>query len=94
MPNWELQTADASVILLLMENLFERCEAASNHLYGKEQLHHSFTIFLYEVAAQSAKYTQTAINKLTRKGDLEVRFADPVSKHVRKHRKVQFMRVY
>lgn len=89
-PNWQLQSEDASVILGLMENLFARCEAASAHLYGKEQLYHSFAIFLYEVAAQSAKYAKSAINKLTRKEDLVVRFADLVSKHVRNERKVQF----
>ncbi len=90
MPHWELQTGDASAILSLMENLFERCEAASAHPYGKEQLYHVFAIFLYEVAAQSAKYAQPTINKLTRKEDLVLRFADLVSKHVREDRKVQF----
>lgn len=89
-PNWELQQADASVVLALMENLFCRCEAAHAHLYGKEQLYHSFAIFMYEVAAQSARYAQLAVNKLTRKEDLVVRFANLVSKHVRDQRKVQF----
>lgn len=73
-----------------MENLFERCELAPTHLYGKEQLYHAFAIFLYEVAAQSAKYAQPTISKLTRKEDLVVRFADLVSKNIREHRKVQF----
>jgi AraC-like DNA-binding protein len=89
-PNWQLHAKDAAIISSLMENLFARCSTVSAHLYGKEQLYHTFAIFLYEVAAQSAKYADMPISKLTRKEDLVVRFADLVSKNVRDERKVQF----
>lgn len=89
-PNWQLQPGDAATIENLMMNLFVRCESAKAQQYGKEQLYHSFAIFLYEIAAQSTKYAHQSINKLTRKEDLVVRFADLVSKHVRDQRKVHF----
>ena len=75
-PNWELSPEDASTMLSTMDHLFQRCAASNNHLYGKEQLYHAFAIFLYEVASNSVKYGQPLIDKLTRKEDLVVRFAD------------------
>lgn len=89
-PSWELSREDASTMQVTMDHLFQRCASFNDHLYGKEQLYHTFAIFLYEVASNSVKYGQPLINKLTRKEDLVVRFADLVSKHVREQRKVQF----
>ncbi|WP_333820831.1 helix-turn-helix domain-containing protein [Ohtaekwangia sp.] len=89
-PSWELSPEDASNMLSVMDHLFWRCGAFDVHRYGKEQLHHTFAIFLYEVASNNIKYGQPLIDKLTRKEDLVIRFADLVSKHVREQRKVQF----
>jgi AraC-like DNA-binding protein len=89
-PSWELSPEDASNMLSAMDHLFWRCGAADVHRYGKEQLYHTFAIFLYEVASSNVKYGQPLIDKLTRKEDLVIRFADLVSKHVREQRKVQF----
>jgi len=89
-PRWDLNVEDASTMEIMMDSLFQRCAAINDHVYGKEQLHHAFAIFLYEVAANSTKYGQPLITKLTRKEDLVVRFADLVAKHVRENRKVQF----
>lgn len=89
-PNWQLQASDAKGLEALMSELFRRCQIATVQMFGKEQLYHSFAIFLYEVAALSAKYANLSMSKLTRKEDLVIRFADLVNKHVRQERKVQY----
>lgn len=89
-PSWQLSPGDAATMRMAMDHLFQRCASCNDHLYGKEQLYHTFAILLFEVASSSVKYGQPPINKLTRKEDLVVRFADLVSKHVREQRKVQF----
>lgn len=88
-PNWELEPVDGKVIEKNMRELFKRCEL-SGRPFGKEQLNHTFLAFLYEIAAQGQKYSPPLIGHLTRKEELVIRFADLVSNHFHRERKVRF----
>jgi len=88
-PVWNLDVADAVVLQKMIRDLVSRCQTATSRAFGKEQLHHTFFVFMYEMAALSQKYAPHVLTNISRKEELVIRFAELVTLHFRDHRTVQ-----
>jgi AraC family transcriptional regulator, transcriptional activator of pobA len=88
-PVWSLQADDAKALREMIRDILMRCQAVEARPFGKEQLYHTFFVFMYEMAAQSQKYAPDTIAQVSRKEAIVIRFAGLVTLHVHNHRAVQ-----
>jgi len=88
-PVWSLPADDAKALRKMIGDILNRCRAVQTRPFGKEQLYHTFFVFMYEMAAQSQKHAPATIAQMSRKEALVIRFAELVSLHVHQHRAVQ-----
>ncbi|SFB93794.1 AraC-type DNA-binding protein [Flexibacter flexilis DSM 6793] len=89
-PVWQLEEEDLRTIRDMMQDLYKRCKLANVRMWGKEQLFHTFFLFLYELGILSHKYSSIGIVQYTRKEDLIIRFTELVTLHCMRERSVQY----
>jgi AraC-like DNA-binding protein len=89
-PHWSLSQQDAQRMFFLFEQLEQRASELATHPYGKELLHHSFFIVLYELAALGTKYAKMIQEQTPRKEALTISFTNLVQLHFIKHRNVKY----
>lgn len=75
-----------STLMLSLKKLFSNEE----HPFKEEVMHHSFNLFMFELAAIAKKYRSNAEVKHTRNEDILLGFLKQLSQHFRAERSVQY----
>lgn len=88
-PLWKLKQKEATFILKLIDELFNRNAMMDKHPYGKELLYHSFQIFLYELKALSMQFAESSSTAVSRKESLVMNFTSLVQKQFKSERNLQ-----
>ena len=88
-PLFLLTDKEAETLLTLMlyqKNMVDN----SDHPFKEDMIHHSFNLFLLEVAAVAKKYTVPGEQGMTRKEDILLNFLNQLAAHFKEERSVQF----
>jgi AraC family transcriptional regulator, transcriptional activator of pobA len=88
-PYFLLTDEETETICTLMLSL-KKYYAKNEHPFKKEMMHHSFNLFMFELAAIVKKYRGNEDAKLTRKEHLVFSFLKLLGTHFREERSVQF----
>ena len=81
------QAATLSRIMLL---LYEKDHAETDHPFIEEIIHHTFSLFMFELAAIVREHRGNNNFKLTRKEDIMMSFLKVLPAHFKEERSVQF----
>lgn len=89
LPHWKLEPQDSVLVHKHIQELHNRSEDALTHAYGSKILHHTFYIFLYEMAALSKKYAQPVSLGRSRKENLLINFTQLVKSQFKSQRNLE-----
>ncbi|MEC5146116.1 helix-turn-helix transcriptional regulator [Chitinophaga sp. 212800010-3] len=89
-PHWKLTKEDAAILTAHFQRLSIRSDnLLDEQPFSRELLHHTFFLFLYELAAMSTKYTELKNPNISRKESLVISFSNLVHLEFRHQRNVQ-----
>jgi len=89
-PYLMLQEEDADALYEVMKMLHKTDDPEYEHPFKTEIIHHSFNIFMFEVAALFKKYRPNEQVQLTRKEEIVSSFVKLLFQHFKEERGVQF----
>ena len=89
-PVLQLEQQDADILQGLFDLLLQKNLTKDAHPFRKEVVLHSFSLFMYELAAIYSKYRAGLKIKLGRKEDLLIRFLKLLPAHFKEERTVQY----
>jgi AraC-like DNA-binding protein len=89
-PLWKLESKDADLLNTRFLELAHNHNNVEQHVYGKELLYLSFTIFLYELAAMGNKYAESVNRQPSRKESIVINFTNLLKSHFKTQRSLSF----